>query len=125
MPGLVLFDYGDAIRFGANHNMEDESDLSKVQFDAHLFEVYTRGFLKGMGDRLTTLEIELLPNANKALMNLGQDPLFPASADDVNPIVMNGISTGTSNHDFFSQVGNGYLLGEVEAMQDDDYNYGL
>ena len=35
-------------------------------------------------------------NANKALMNLGQDPLFPDSADDVNPIVMNGISTGTS-----------------------------
>ena len=45
--------------------------------------------------------------------------------NDVNPIVMNGISTGTSNHDFFSQVGNGYLLGTVEAMQDDDYNYGL
>ena len=63
-------------------------------------------------------------NANKALMNLGQDPLFPESAEDVNPIIMNGISTGTSNHDFFSQVGNGYLLGEVEAMQDDDYNYG-
>ena len=35
-------------------------------------------------------------NANKALMNLGQDPLFPDSANDVNPIVMNGISTGTS-----------------------------
>lgn len=60
-------------------------------------------------------------NANKALMNLGQDPLFPDTDQDVNPIVMNGISTGTSNHDFFSQVGNGYLLGEVEAMQDDDY----
>ena len=64
-------------------------------------------------------------NANKALMNLGQDPLFPDSAEDVNPIVMNGISTGTSNHDFFSQVGNGYLLGAVEAMQDEDYAYGL
>ena len=63
-------------------------------------------------------------NANKALMNLGQDPLFPESAEDVNPIIINGISTGTSNHDFFSQVGNGYLLGEVEAMEDDDYNYG-
>ena len=50
-------------------------------------------------------------------MNLGQDPLFPDSADDVNPIVMNGISTGTSNHDFFSQVGNGYLLGEVEPCR--------
>ncbi|AMB99153.1 ribonucleotide-diphosphate reductase subunit beta [Aerococcus urinaehominis] len=60
-------------------------------------------------------------NANKALQNLGFDPLFPDTAEDVNPVVMNGISTGTSNHDFFSQVGNGYLLGEVEAMTDDDY----
>lgn len=61
-------------------------------------------------------------NANKALMNLGQEPLFPDTAADVNPVVMNGISTSTSNHDFFSQVGNGYRLGEVEAMSDDDYN---
>lgn len=64
-------------------------------------------------------------NANKALMNLGQNPLFPENADDVNPIVMNGLSTGTSNHDFFSQVGNGYLLGNVEAMSDDDYLIGM
>ncbi|MGX7104991.1 class 1b ribonucleoside-diphosphate reductase subunit beta [Globicatella sanguinis] len=60
-------------------------------------------------------------NANKALQNLGFDPLFPDTAEDVDPIVMNGISTGTSNHDFFSQVGNGYLLGTVEAMEDNDY----
>lgn len=64
-------------------------------------------------------------NANKALMNLGQDPLFPDTADDVNPVVMNGISTTTSNHDFFSQVGNGYRLGELETMEDADYNYGI
>ncbi|MBW1605991.1 class 1b ribonucleoside-diphosphate reductase subunit beta [Lactobacillus sp. Sy-1] len=63
-------------------------------------------------------------NANKALMNLGQDPMFPDTADDVNPIVMNGISTSTANHDFFSQVGNGYRLGQVEAMNNDDYNIG-
>ena len=54
-------------------------------------------------------------------MNLGQDPLFPDTEADVNPIVMNGISTGTSNHDFFSQVGNGYRLGNVEPMSDEDY----
>ncbi|WP_341784374.1 class 1b ribonucleoside-diphosphate reductase subunit beta [Lactococcus formosensis subsp. formosensis] len=64
-------------------------------------------------------------NANKALMNLGQDPLFPDTAADVNSVVMNGISTSSSNHDFFSQVGNSYLLGEVEAMSDDDYMIGL
>lgn len=63
-------------------------------------------------------------NANKALMNLGLDPLFPDTADDVDPVVMNGISTSTANHDFFSQVGNGYLLGDVEPMSDADYLIG-
>ncbi|CAM2782652.1 class 1b ribonucleoside-diphosphate reductase subunit beta [Fructilactobacillus fructivorans] len=63
-------------------------------------------------------------NANKALMNLGQDPMFPDTEEDVNPIVMNGISTATVNHDFFSQVGNGYRLGNVEAMSDSDYDIG-
>ena len=28
MPGLVLYDFGDSIRFGANHSAEDETDLS-------------------------------------------------------------------------------------------------
>lgn len=70
------------------------------------------------------VKVFLRYNANKALMNLGQDPLFPDGADDVNPIVMNGLSTGTANHDFFSQVGNGYLLGHVAAMKDDDYDIG-
>lgn len=67
------------------------------------------------------VKIFLRYNANKALMNLGFDALFEETQADVNPIVMNGLSTGTVNHDFFSQVGNGYLLGEVEAMSDDDY----
>lgn len=63
-------------------------------------------------------------NANKALQNLGFDPFFPdAQAEDVNPIVMNGLSTDTTNHDFFSQVGSGYLMGQVEAMDDDDYDF--
>lgn len=62
-------------------------------------------------------------NANKALMNLGLPPLFPDKAEDVNPIVLNGLSTGTTNHDFFSTVGNGYLLTVVEDMQDSDYDY--
>ena len=60
-------------------------------------------------------------NANQALSNLGFDPLFSETKEDVNPIILNGISTGTNNHDFFSQVGNGYLIGQVEAMNDEDY----
>lgn len=60
-------------------------------------------------------------NANKALQNLGLDPLFPTTAQDVDPVVLNGLSTSTANHDFFSQVGNGYLVGHVKEMNDDDY----
>lgn len=61
-------------------------------------------------------------NLNKALDNLGLDPLFTTTAKDVNSIVINGLSTSTSNHDFFSQVGNGYLLGEVEPIKALDFN---
>ncbi len=61
MPGLVLYDFGDSIRFGANHCAEDETDLSKVKLDMELFAVYTAAFLEGVGGALTRAEIEYLP----------------------------------------------------------------
>lgn len=63
-------------------------------------------------------------NGNKALMNLGLETLFEEGPEDINPVVMNGISTSTANHDFFSQVGNGYRLGKVEKLSDSDYQVG-
>ena len=61
MPGLALNDYGDSIRFGANHSAEDEKDLSKVNFDIELYEIYTKGFMEAAGDALTPAEKEYLP----------------------------------------------------------------
>ena len=61
MPGLVIYDFGDSIRFGANHSAEDERDLSKVNLDVDLFSVYTAAFLEGAGGSLTNAEIEYLP----------------------------------------------------------------
>lgn len=61
MPGISLFDFGDSIRYGANNCAEDEPDLSKVNFDIHLFEVYAKGFLQGAKGILTEKELELLP----------------------------------------------------------------
>ena len=61
MPGLAINDFGDSIRFGANHSAEDETDLSKVNLDISLFEVYTQAFLDGAGGTLTEAEIEYLP----------------------------------------------------------------
>jgi ribonucleoside-diphosphate reductase beta chain len=59
-------------------------------------------------------------NANKAFMNLGLDPMF--DEEEVNPIVFNGISTRTKQHDFFSKKGNGYVRTiHVEPMTDDDF----
>ena len=61
MPGLSMNDFGDSIRFGANHSKEDEKDLSKVNFDIELYEAYTRGFLEGAKGSLTAAELEYLP----------------------------------------------------------------
>ena len=61
MPGLSIYDFGDSIRFGANHCAEDESDLSKVNFDIELYRRYVRGFLEGAKGGLTEAELEYLP----------------------------------------------------------------
>ena len=61
MPGLSINDFGDSIRFGANHSAEDEKDLRKVNLDVSLFEAYTQAFLEGAGGTLTAAEIDYLP----------------------------------------------------------------
>ena len=61
MPGLAANDFGDSIRFGANHCAEDEADLSKVNFSMELFEIYTKGFLQAAGETFTPLEKQTLP----------------------------------------------------------------
>ena len=67
MPGLAMNDFGDSIRFGASTAAEDEKDLSKVWCSMELFEVYTKGFIKGCGGQLTEKEIELLPMGAKVM----------------------------------------------------------
>ena len=67
MPGLSLYDFGDAIRTGANTGAEDETDLSKIGLDLSLFETFTDGFLTGCAASLTPLEIELLPMGAKLM----------------------------------------------------------
>ena len=61
MPGSVLFDFGDALRFGASSGSEDETDLDKIWFDLEKFEQFAKGFLSQTADCLTDAEIELLP----------------------------------------------------------------
>jgi Ser/Thr protein kinase RdoA (MazF antagonist) len=61
MPGSALYDYGDAVRYGACTAAEDEPDTSKIGFDMTLFEAFTKGFVGATAGRLTDTEIKLLP----------------------------------------------------------------
>ena len=60
MPGLIGFDFGDAIRFGASTSAEDEEDLSKVQIDLKKYDAFAKGFLSKVGKKLTPKEMETL-----------------------------------------------------------------
>jgi ribonucleoside-diphosphate reductase len=63
-------------------------------------------------------------NANKALMNLGYEAMFPADSTDVNPAILASLSPNADeNHDFFSGSGSSYVIGTAEATQDEDWDF--
>lgn len=61
MPGSLLYDYGDSLRFGTNPVAEDEVNLDLVYCDMTLFKAFTRGFIEATGDALTENERKLMP----------------------------------------------------------------
>lgn len=63
-------------------------------------------------------------NANKALMNLGYEALFPPEATDVNPAILSALSPNADeNHDFFSGSGSSYVIGEIVDTEDEDWDF--
>lgn len=118
-------------KFSRGYQSLSEDDQLAMKDWAHelLFDLYTNEeqYTREVYEKVGWIDEVLCfiqYNANKALQNLGFEPIFAnATAKDINPIVLNGLSTETSNHDFFSQVGSGYLMGQVEAISDEDYLY--
>ena len=68
MPGTLLFDFGDSIRFGASTAAEDERDLNKVSVSLEYYNAYNDGFLEEAGGMMRDLEKELLPMGAKTMM---------------------------------------------------------
>ena len=63
-------------------------------------------------------------NANKALMNLGYEALFPPEACKVNPAILSALSPNADeNHDFFSGSGSSYVIGKAVATEDEDWDF--
>ena len=75
----------------------------------------------GWGEEVTKF---LHYNANKALMNLGYEALFPAELTDVNPAILSALSPNADeNHDFFSGSGSSYVMGKAVETEDEDWNF--
>ncbi len=66
MPGSLLYDYGDALRFGGSSGAEDEKDLDKIWFNVENFEAFTRGFIEELPS-MTEEERKLLPFSIKLM----------------------------------------------------------
>jgi ribonucleoside-diphosphate reductase beta chain len=63
-------------------------------------------------------------NANKALMNMGFEALFPRDETDVNPAILSALSPNADeNHDFFSGSGSSYVIGKAVVTEDEDWNF--
>ncbi|MEE9406480.1 MAG: phosphotransferase [Polaribacter sp.] len=68
MPGIIHYDFGDAIRTICNSGAEDEKDLSKVEFNLEYYKAYEKGFLEKTNDSLSKTELKYLPLAAKTMI---------------------------------------------------------
>ncbi|KFW97607.1 class 1b ribonucleoside-diphosphate reductase subunit beta [Pectobacterium carotovorum] len=96
-------------------------DLLQDLYDNEV--LYTQELYDGVG---WTEDVKkfLHYNANKALMNLGYEALFPASMTDVNPAILSALSPNTDeNHDFFSGSGSSYVIGKAVNTEDEDWDF--
>ena len=69
MPGLLAYDFGDAIRVGACSAEEDERDLSLVRFELPKYRAFAKGFLSELQGALLPDELRSL-EAGARLMTL-------------------------------------------------------
>ena len=70
MPGIIHYDFGDAIRTICNTAAEDEKDLFKVEFNLEYYKAYQKGFLEKTKNSLSEIELNYLPLAVKTMIFL-------------------------------------------------------
>lgn len=68
MPGIIHYDFGDAIRTICNTAAEDEKELQLVNFNLHYYKAYVKGFLEKTNSSLSLLEIKYLPLGAKTMV---------------------------------------------------------
>ncbi len=103
-------------------------ELKEYAFDL-LLELYDNeeSYTEDLYDPLDLTEdvkMFLRYNANKALMNLGYEALFPKPATAVSPAILAALSPNADeNHDFFSGSGSSYVMGKAVNTEDSDWDF--
>ncbi|MFT3886688.1 MAG: class 1b ribonucleoside-diphosphate reductase subunit beta [Arachnia sp.] len=103
-------------------------ELKEYTFDL-LFELYDNeeSYTEDLYDPLGLTEdvkMFLRYNANKALMNLGYEAMFPKTATAVSPAILAALSPNADeNHDFFSGSGSSYVMGKAVNTEDEDWEF--
>lgn len=106
---------------------ERQQELKDYTFEL-LFELYENEiqYTQALYDPIgLTEDVKkfLRYNANKALMNLGYEALFPKDECNVNPAVLSALSLESETHDFFSGSGSSYIIGKAVATEEDDWDF--
>lgn len=68
MPGIIHYDFGDAIRTICNTATEDEKNLELVTFNSAFYKAYLKGFIEKMNGTLPPLEVKFLPLGAKTMI---------------------------------------------------------
>lgn len=109
-------------------SVEEQEEYKEFTYDLlmDLYDnevLYTRELYDSVG--LSEDVVKFLNyNANKALMNLGYEPLFPKEVTNFNPGVLTSLAPDSNEtHDFFSGSGSSYTIGVAEATEDEDWDW--
>ena len=112
----------------AEESEERRQELKDYTYEL-LFELYDNEteYVQDLYDEVgLTEDVKkfLRYNANKALMNLGYEALFPRDETDVNPAILSALSPNADeNHDFFSGSGSSYVIGKAVVTEDEDWDF--
>ena len=122
------FYIGNRFQYGlAMESEERQEELLEFTYDL-LMELYDNEikYTQHIYDPLGLTEDAsafLRYNANKALMNLGYDPLFPKDTTEANPAIIASLSLGSETHDFFSGAGSSYVMAKHQPTVDADWDF--
>ena len=114
MPGSSLYDYGDAVRYGASTAAEDEEDTSRIALDMDKARAFTEGFIEETNGFLTEEELRLLPLGIKVITcELAMRFLKDYLENDVY------FKVNSPTHNLIRARAQIALLKDIEAREDD------